>query len=268
MINNSRLKTHVNIGVPLQLRLPDAYDLQSMPTPKKPKSPSKSPKPSSAEKKAAEPAGARRRLPPNEREFLIVQGAVAYFAEVGFEGQTRELARRLGITVALLFRYFPTKEDLVERVYQQVYLGRWRPEWETGLRDRSVPFKLRLQRFYRSYLEAIYTYEWIRIFFFAGLRGVNINQRYLEVLATRIVDTICIEVRNEYRLPTPDQVPIADLERDAVWGLQGQILYIGVRRYIYDQQIENPEAIVDANIEVFLSGICAVARASAQPRKE
>ena len=43
------------------------------------------------------------------RERQIVEGAVAYFAEVGLDGQTRELARRLGITQPLLFRYFPTK---------------------------------------------------------------------------------------------------------------------------------------------------------------
>ena len=39
---------------------------------------------------------ARTRLTPDERERLIARGAVAFFCEVGFGGQTRELAKRLG----------------------------------------------------------------------------------------------------------------------------------------------------------------------------
>jgi len=207
-----------------------------------------------------EPREPQRRLPPNERQLLIVEGAVSYFAEVGFEGQTRELAKRLGVTNALLFRYFPTKEDLVERVYEQVYLGRWRPEWEDWLKDRKLPLEVRLRQFYKSYLSVIFTYDWVRIFFFAGLRNVNINERYLRVLGQRIVAPLCVEIRHEYGLPPPDVVPISQHETDAVWGLQGQILYISVRRYIYHQKIGDPEQIADRAIDVFLSGISSVAR--------
>ena len=37
----------------------------------------------------------RRRLPPGERRQQIVDGAVAFFAEVGLDGKTRDLAGRL-----------------------------------------------------------------------------------------------------------------------------------------------------------------------------
>lgn len=202
----------------------------------------------------------RRRLPPNERQLLIVEGAVSYFAEVGFEGQVRELAKRLNITNALLFRYFPTKEDLIDRVYQQVYLSRWRSEWDELLKDRNQPLEQRLRKFYRSYLSAIFTYDWVRIFFFAGLRGVNINERYLQLLEAKVVRVICEEVRQAAGLPLPSEVPVSDAERHAVWGLQGQVLYISVRRYIYNQPIDDPEAIVDAAVEFFVGGIGALAR--------
>lgn len=220
-------------------------------------------KPAAAAAVAAAPAPTvRRRLPPAERKMLIVEAAIAYFAEVGFEGQTRNLSARLGVTNALLFRYFPTKEELVERVYQQMYLGRWGSDWEEALKDRTVPFDVRLRRFYKSYLSVIYSYEWIRIFFFAGLRGVNINDRYINLLNSRIVQPICTEVRHAHGLPPPEQVPITTVESDAVWGLQGQILYIGIRRFIYNQHIADPERIVDAAVDVFLAGIASVASAA------
>src|SRR5713101_223318 len=80
-----------------------------------------------------------RRLEPEDREREIVDGAVAFFAEVGFDAGLRDLAKRLGITHQNLFRYFPTKEALVERVYKEVYLDGWQPEWETALHDSSQP---------------------------------------------------------------------------------------------------------------------------------
>src|SRR3984893_14769207 len=64
----------------------------------------------------------RRRLDPEDREREILDGAVAFFPEVGFDGGLRDLAKRLGITHQNLFRYFPTKEALIESVYKEVYL--------------------------------------------------------------------------------------------------------------------------------------------------
>lgn len=81
-----------------------------------------------ATKKTPAPAPvAARRLSGVEREKHIAQEAVRYFAEVGFVGDTRELAQRLGVTQSLLYKYFPSKEALINRVYEEVYLGRWNP---------------------------------------------------------------------------------------------------------------------------------------------
>src|SRR3982751_202114 len=100
----------------------------------------------------AEPAPpARRRLRPDERERLIVAEAVKFFAEVGFEGHTRDLARRLNITQPLLYRYFPSKDALIDRVYQEVYLTRWKPSWEALIEDRTQPLEQRLIAYYRDY---------------------------------------------------------------------------------------------------------------------
>src|SRR3984957_9466511 len=110
----------------------------------------------------------RRRLDPEDREREILEGAVAFFAEVGFDGGLRDLAKRLGITHQNLFRYFPTKEALIERVYLEVYFNRWQPEWETLLRDTSRPLSARLTDFYTAYLPVVFRYDWVRIFLFAG----------------------------------------------------------------------------------------------------
>ena len=101
-------------------------------------------------KVVARKAVVKTRLSPLDRERQIIDGAIAYFAEVGFSGQTRELSKRLGITQPLLYRYFSSKQALVDRVYQTVFEGRWNPAWIDLLKDRSVPFRDRLIEFYRQ----------------------------------------------------------------------------------------------------------------------
>src|SRR3546814_2081490 len=81
---------------------------------------------------------------------LIVEGAVQFFAEVGFGGDTRELAKRLNITHPLLFRYFASKNALIERVYQEVFIGRWNPYWEIVISNRNVPLRERLVNVYQA----------------------------------------------------------------------------------------------------------------------
>src|SRR5690349_4302482 len=136
-----------------------------------------------------------RRMKREDRERQIVEEAVRYFSEVGFTGETRELARRLHITQPALFKYFETKDALIERVYQHVYVNRWDPRWEALLSDRSMPLKQRMLAFYRAYAGAILSREWIRLFMFSGLKDASINQRYLRLVRDRVFVPICVELR-------------------------------------------------------------------------
>jgi AcrR family transcriptional regulator len=60
---------------------------------------------------------AMTRLDSDERRKAIVQAAVPLFARKGFAGTTtRELAEAAGISEALLFRHFPSKELLYREI--------------------------------------------------------------------------------------------------------------------------------------------------------
>src|SRR5256714_12639461 len=96
--------------------------------------------------------GARQmRLSPDERRREFVAKATEFFSEEGFGGGTRALARRLGVTQPLLYRYFPSKDDLIKEVYRTVYLDPLETDWEKRLTDRSRPLRDRLLEFYRAY---------------------------------------------------------------------------------------------------------------------
>src|SRR5580704_4593474 len=100
-------------------------------------------------------APGRKNMRAAEREKMILESAIRFFAEHGFEGQTRELAKRVGITHSAIYRHFSSKEALIERVYEHVYLGSWQRHWAGIITDRSRPIEERLTQFYREYSDQI-----------------------------------------------------------------------------------------------------------------
>lgn len=198
---------------------------------------------------------ARQRLTPAEREKQIVDGAIRFFAEVGFEGQTRELAKRLGITQPLLYRYFPSKDSLIERVYLEVFVKRWQPHWDLLIVDRSRSLHDRLTQFYREYTRAIFNYEWVRIFMFAGLKGVNINERYLGIVREKLLRPVCTELREMAGLVSTDVVPLTDEELELAWDLHGGMYYMGIRQWIYHLTVpDDLDGHIDRVVGTFLRG--------------
>ena len=196
----------------------------------------------------------QKRLSPKERRGEIIRKATEFFAQEGFDGGTRELARKLGITQPLLYRYFPSKEDLIKEVYRSVFLDSWNADWDRLLGDRSLPIRARLEAFYRSYTDAIFNREWMRIYLFAGLKGLNLNRWYVDFVQDRVMARIIVEYRHEAGLPPQDKPDPAELE--LAWHLHGGIFYYGVRKHIYGLTVlENKDRVIANALDVFLEGI-------------
>lgn len=202
---------------------------------------------------------ARRRLPRKERERLIVDEAIRFFAEVGFEGQTRALAQRLGVTQPLLYRYFPDKESLIERVYLEVFEGGWDPAWEVALADRSRPLADRLHELYRNYTLVNFSYERVRLFMFAGLKDFAIGNRYLNFVHEHLFEPLAREIRFAAGLDPSAAISEAELEVAA--GLHGAVGYVGLRRWVYQTQVPvDVETAITALVDAFVTGAPAAFR--------
>jgi AcrR family transcriptional regulator len=205
--------------------------------------------------KAPRPDG-RVRLNPEDRKKLIVEEAIRYFAEVGFDAGTRPLAVRLGITQPLIFRYFPNKNDLIEAVYQEVFLSRWRIEWEALLADRTRPLRDRLIEFYKGYTEVISNSRWMRIFLYSGLRGLDLNRWYINFVEERVHRKVCLEIRAEKGLKL--EGPVTGKEIELYWVFHGGIFYHGVRQFAYGVSVHLPvEEFIGASIDSMLAGMQA-----------
>ena len=204
----------------------------------------------------------QRRLSPDDRRREFVAKATEFFSEEGFGGGTRDLARRLGVTQPLLYRYFPSKDDLIKEVYRTVYLDPFETGWEKLLTDRSRPLRDRLQEFYRTYTDAIFTRKWLRIYLYAGLKGLDINRWYVGMVKDKILTRIVRECRHEVGLPEQGKPSAAELE--LAWVLQSGIFYYGVRKYIFESPVlEDKDQMISDALDVFLAGFERVFETSA-----
>ena len=179
------------------------------------------------------PARTRKNSTREERRHQIIAEAIGLFAEDGLDASMGEIAARIGVSQPLIFKYFPTKKDITDGVYENMYARRWNPEWENALKDRSIPLQDRLFRFYENYSSSVHTREWIRIFFFAALRNVDITKRYVSMITEHFLKPLCAELRAHFSYPGPEVTPISEREIELVWSLHSTFVYIVVRRYIF-----------------------------------
>ena len=202
----------------------------------------------------------RRRKSAEQRVSDIIEAAAEHFAEVGFGGGTREIAKRLGVTQPLLYRYFPDKDSLIEAVYRKVYLESWDPNWDGALQDRTVPVRERFERFYRAYTDANFNPRWLRIGYMAGLRDAEINEWYNHLVEELILKRLVQEHRVE--LGRRDEAFVEPEELSLAWQVHGGLLHYGWRKHVLNLATEDEVTCVigralDMYFAVAENGLCS-----------
>jgi AcrR family transcriptional regulator len=177
----------------------------------------------------------RRRMSTADRRRQIIDGAIQFFAKHGLDGQLRNLTKELGITHALLYHYFPTKDALIKQVYEEVFESRWKPEWETLLDNNKLSPEEKLNAFYIDYSGTVLTHDLVRILIFSGLSDRTISDRFFEMLRSRLIPRLIRETRKYCQRSTRAKPSHRELEH--LMGLHGGIFYIAIRRWIYGQAI-------------------------------
>jgi AcrR family transcriptional regulator len=218
----------------------------------------------------------RIRLSPQKRERMILDAAIDFFAEEGFRAQTRALADRIGVSQSLIYRYFGSKENLIERVYEKTFLSRWNPAWEETLDDHSRPLRERLREFFRSYLVAVDDRNWIRVAMHSSLEGSDLTQRYIQDHVTRLLGKIALELRSETEAKKKQE--LSPMELELAWHLHSTVIYYLIRKHIHGTPVSlRTDDIADMIVDNFLDGVNAHAGSAqraaasrtmaAQPRK-
>lgn len=217
----------------------------------------------------AAPATARKRMSVLDRERQIIDGAIEFFARHGFDAQMRDLAKSIGVTHALLYHYFPTKQALIDRVYVEVFEGRWKPEWEQWLDDDSLSSEDKFTLFYIDYAETVLTHDFVRILIFSGLTDQSITNRFFDLLRERLFPRLIRETRRHRGLKSRGAASV--MERELLMGLHGSIFYSGLRRWVYGQAVHEvttpayDRVVIRNQVRSYLQASCDVLRQPAPP---
>ncbi len=204
-------------------------------------------------------ASGTARMSHAERRAQILRTASEFFAENGLTGQTRRLADAAGVSQRLLYRFFPTKEDIVAEVYREEILGAFKGQWFADLQDRSRPVEQRLTRFYVDYLDTTLTRKWMRLFLYASLADSSMAPDYIASIVTQLLEVVIREAAEELGVTLPDDPATI---HEMAWTLHGAISHYAIRRHIYKASQKVPEDVVVAmHVRMFLAGLGSMVEA-------
>lgn len=205
-------------------------------------------------------APVRRRMSVVDRERQILDGAIQFFSVHGFNGQLRDLAKSVGITHALLYHYFPTKQALIDRVYAEVFEGRWRAEWDALLDSTDISSEEKFIAFYLEYVTITLSQEFVRILVFSGLTDHTITDRFFAMLRSRLFPRLIRETRRFRGVVSRTKPSKRELE--LLMGLHGGFFYIAMRRWIYAQDVYSDSAHEGYDEILIRDRVCAYLQAS------
>lgn len=175
----------------------------------------------------------RRRLPPDVRKAQIVRTAADFFAEHGFAGSTRDLAAEMGVTQALLYRYFDTKDALIAAVFEELR-DRYDPVNASILQNASMPLVDRIVEFYRVYLERVADPLSMRLFMYSALAGLDFHRTIMPNVEDSALKPVLAALRAEAGLPARRaSTALTQAEFDLVALLHAAMVNICTRRFIY-----------------------------------
>jgi AcrR family transcriptional regulator len=209
-----------------------------------------------ARKKTGELANGRElkrtRMTSQDRRRQILEKAADFFSEYGLTAQTRGLAAACGISQRLLYRYFPTKEVLLDEVYRSAIAGPFKAMWFSELADRSKSLEDRLITFYKDYFTTIFTSRWLRLFMYSSLADFGMAPNYTSSMILQLLEMIVVEAAREQDVAIPID---KDVQHEIGWTLHGALSHYAIRRHIYGFAQPVPEdTVVAVHVAQFLGG--------------
>ena len=195
-----------------------------------------------------------KRLPAAERKAVILREASLFFAREGFSASTRDLADRLGVRQALLYKYFPSKDALLDAIFEEVLATHWVMEWAGVFSDASMSTEEKLVHFYSEHLKNEDGIG-LRLFLRAALDGWPLSARRLELVHAKLVRPLVAELRREAKLPDYDARPLMWGELELVMVLHASVIFYSMRVHIYGGDMpSNTDDVLRLYVSTFLNG--------------
>ncbi|HSR13114.1 MAG TPA: TetR/AcrR family transcriptional regulator [Thermodesulfobacteriota bacterium] len=209
----------------------------------------------------------KHRMSGGDRREQILHGAMKLFAEKGFQGTTtRELAGKLKISEALMFKYFPSKEAL----YRAIIRKRTDGSEEMFFPNEAVQAKndREVFRSIASYLISKNTEDpvFMRLIHYSALEGHDLSRMFFETHAMEKTKLLSDYIRQRvkeggFRKVSPLLAARAFIAM-ALHHVQSVEIY-GMKDLARFPQKD----VVDTIVDIFLKGLAGPAKKNGSGKK-
>jgi AcrR family transcriptional regulator len=195
-----------------------------------------------------------KRMPAEARKAVILKEASDFFAQHGFSASTRDLADRIGVRQALLYKYFPSKEALIESIFDHLVEEREQSPRSILNADTSKPLARRIMDVYH-HIASLSDGSGVRLISRAVLQDLPIGKRLGAFLTQKLFKPILEEIRAVEKLPALDSKPVMVGEYELIMSMHSSALFYLLRRDLGNLPLpEDPDAAFLLAIETFLVG--------------
>ena len=207
-----------------------------------------------------------KRMAAGDRCEQILHGAMELFAEKGFRGATtREIARHLGISEALTFKYFPSNEALYRAIIQKKTDGSeemFFPKEAIQAKDDRQVF-----RSVASYLISKNSEDptFMRLIQYGALEGHELSKIFFETHAMERTKLLSKYIRQRIKEKAFKKVPPLLAAR----AFMGMILHYVQSQEIYDLKKFfhfSQKKVVETFVDTFLNGLTGDPRKNGNSR--
>lgn len=138
------------------------------------------------------PPAPRHRLSSDDRRRQLLSHAIALFSKHGFSGtRTKDIAAACGVSEAILFRHFATKEDLYHAILDIHEAAAGNDEWLAEMqamakrRDDLGFIRCLLAQILKSFREDT---AFHRLMLYAGLEGHSLPSMFHERMGSSMIE--------------------------------------------------------------------------------
>lgn len=184
----------------------------------------------------------------------ILDAAIKLFAQKGFRGTTtREIAAAASANEALIFRHFPTKQQLYSAIIEQKMQDRFRSDLLDATTAPACPREL-FRRIGKSLLDTISgDPTMVRLLYFSALEQHELSDLFYESYTRRFIGLMTQRIQEGINAGKFRKVN-AEL---AARALLGMFVHMGLVQELFDQSGTLPaqDEVVEEFAEIFLSGL-------------
>ncbi len=204
------------------------------------------------------PETSHGRLTASERREQLLEIAIDLFSRRGFNGTTtREIAAAAGVTEAIIFRHFETKDQLYTAIIDQKVKSASASEWIAGIRiamDKNDDEAVIKGLIHAIIMTHKTDPKFERLMLYAALEGNEIALLYM-----RKVTALIVEDFRSYFLRRQAQGRMSPMGPDvALSAIVGMAQHYALGRYVHSlkEQCMSDEQALENFTRIAMHGLC------------